>query len=180
MVRNRLFLSLLCFFALAFFAMPAHAQTPTIAIVDVEKILAESKAAQSLQKQLQAKKEGFQKEFTGKEKELKAAETSLLAEREKISAEEFAKQRKAFEEKIIETRKLFAKRRNALDDGLGKAMNQLRKAIMESAAAIADEKKFDIVLTRESVLIAEKSLDITQDVLTALDARMADIKLQVE
>jgi outer membrane protein len=167
--------------ALLFVPVAARAATaPTIAIVDVEKILGDAKAAKSLQKQIQTKKEAFQKEFSAKEKELKSTETSLLAEQGKITAEEFGKQRKAYEEKILETRKLFQKRRNSLDQGLNKAMGELRKNIVEAAAKVADEKGYDIVLTRESVLIADKALDITTDVLTALDTKLADIQLKVE
>jgi outer membrane protein len=169
------------FLAFSFCAVPAaRAEAPTVAIVDVEKILAESKAAQSLQKQIQSKKEAFQKEFSGKEAELKKIETGLMAEREKLSAEEFGKKKKAYEEKILETRKLFEKRRNSLDGGLKTAMSELRKNIVQSTAEVADEKKYDIVLTRESVLIAEKSLDITADVLKKLDAKLSDIQLKVE
>lgn len=178
MTKHVLMLAL--FAAFTFMPYGAHAASPSIAVVDVEKILSDAKAAQSLQKQIQAKKEAFQKEFADKEKQLKADETALLAQKEKLSAEEFGKKRKAYEQKIIETRKLFQKRRSSLEAGLDKAMQQLRKNILESAAAIADEKKYDIVLTRESVLIAGKSLDITPDVLAKLDAKLADVKLTAE
>ncbi len=158
----------------------AYAAPPTVAIVDVEKIMADSKAAQSLQKQITAKKEAFQKEFAEKEKQLKATDTALMASRDKVTAEEFNKQRKAYEEQILETRKLFQKRRNSLDEGLSKAMQELRRNIIEAAASVADKKSYDIVLTRDSVLIAEKSLDITADVLSTLDANIASIQLTVE
>ncbi len=161
-------------------ANQAQADTLSIAVVDVDKILADSQAAQSLQKQIQGKKESFQKEFSAREKELKTTEDALLAEREKLSAEEFATKRKAYEEKILETRKLFQKRRNSLDEGLNKAMQELRKNIVESAAQVADEKGYDIVLTRESVLIAEKSLDITTAVLAKLNGKISNIPLPVE
>lgn len=174
------FAALLLVFVTAHIPSAHAADAPSIALVDVEKILAESKAAQSLQKQIQGKKESFQKEFAAKEKELKTTETSLLSEKEKLSAEEFGKKRKAYEEKILETRKLFQKRRNSLDQGLEKAMQELRRNIVESAAKVADAKGYDIVLTRDSVLIAEKSLDITADVLKELDAKVTDIKLKVE
>ncbi len=180
MFQRALFLTLLVMAFAVGGPSVTHAASPTIAMVDVDKILAESKAAKSLQTQIQAKKDTFQKEFAAKEKELKTTETSLLAEQGKIPAEDFNKKRKAYEEKIIETQKLFKKRRNSLDEGLNKAMQELRKNIVEASAGIADEKGYDIVLTRESVLLAEKSLDITDDVLKALDAKLADIKLQVE
>ncbi len=166
----------------AFVFVPVYAQAaaPTIAIVDVEKILSEANAAKSLQKQIQAKKDAFQKEFADKEKSLKDTETKLMADKDKVSAEQFGKERKAYEEKILETRKLFQKRRNSLDQGLAKAMQELRKNIVASTAEVAEEKGYDIVVPRESVLIAEKSLDITAEVLKKLDAKLADVKLQVE
>lgn len=180
MTRHTLIAVLLLAFSLIA-AAPAHAAgAPTIAIVDVEKILSESKAAQSLQKQITAKKEAFQKEFSAKEAELKKTETQLLSERETLSAEEFSKRRKAYEEKILETRKLFQKRRNALDEGLTAAMSQLRKSVGEATTQVAEAKNYDIVLTRDSVLIAEKSLDITTEVLSALNAKVTDIPLKVE
>lgn len=179
MTRQTLLAAL--FLAFTFYVTtPAQAASPTIAIVDVEKILSESKAAKSLQKQIQAKKESFQKEFAGKESELKKTETALMAEREKLSAEEFGKKRKAYEEQIIETRKLFQKRRNSLEEGLNGAMSELRKNIAQATTDVAGEKNYDIVLTRDSVLIADKALDITADVLTKLDAKLSDIQLKVE
>ncbi len=159
----------------------AHAADPlSIGIVDVEKILAESKAAQDLQKQLQAKKESFQKEFAEKEKQLKANEDTLVKEKETVPAEEFAKKRKAYEEKVMDVRKLFQKSRNSLDQGLSNSMQELRKSIVQATTEVADEKGYDVILTRESVLIAGKSLDITTDVLAKLDAKVTKIPLKVE
>ena len=164
----------------AFVSSARAADGLSVALVDVEKILTESKASKSLQGQIKTKREAFQKEFSAKEKELKATETAIISEKEKLSAEEFAKKRKAYEEKILETRKLFQKRRNGLDTGINKAMGELRQAIVEAASDIAEEKKYDIVLTRDSVLLADKALDITPDVLKKLDSLKSDVKLSVE
>lgn len=180
-MATRMFIKTLFLLAIFMVAVgSARAAAPTVAIVDVEKIMADSKASQSLQKQIASKKEAFQKEFSEKEKQLKASETTLMASREKVTAEEFNKQRKAYEEQILETRKLFQKSRNSLDEGLSKAMQELRRSIIEAAAKVAEQKGYDIVLTRDSVLIAEKSLDITADVLSTLDANISNIQLTVE
>lgn len=166
---------------LIFFApFQAKADPLSIAIVDVDRILAASKAGQSLQTQLQAKKESFQKEFAGKEKQLKESESQLIAEREKLKPEEFAVKRKAYEESVMETRRLFQKSRNGLDQGVNKAMNELRKSLMEATSEVADEKGYDVVLARESVIIAEKTLDITDAVLAKMNAKLPSITLSVE
>lgn len=177
----RAFCVLAFLFMFVGFSGSAHsADAPTVAIVDVEKILSESQAAKSLKSQLDAKKEAFRKEFSEKEKTLKSSETQLVSQKDKLSAEDFSKKRKEYEAKVMETRKLFQKRRNALDSGLGKAMQELRKNIVESAADAADAGGYDIVLTRDSVLIAERSLDITADVLKRLNKKVSSISLKVE
>lgn len=156
------------------------ADAPTIAIVDYEKILAESKAGVSLQKQITAKREAFSKEFAEKDKSLKKAQADVIASKEKLSAEEFNKKRKAFDAQVGEVKSLFEKRSNSLRQGVDQSMAELRKSIMESAAKVADEKGFDLVLTRDAVVIAEKDLDITSDVLKALDEKLPTLSLKVE
>jgi outer membrane protein len=181
MIRGSIFvvIAFLAVFLLAPSSVRA-ADSLSIALVDVDKILSDSKASKSLQAQIKDKREAFQKEFAAKEKELKASETTLIAEKEKLSAEDFSKKRKTYEEKIIETRKLFQKRRNSLDTGVNKAMGELRQSVVDAATKIAETKNYSIVLTRDSVLIADKSLDITSDVLAKLDEIKSDVKLTVE
>ena len=180
MSRNAFVIALLAVLALTGFTGPVRAESPSIAIVDVEKIMAESKAAKDLRAQLDAKKESFQKEFAGKEKQLKETEDSLIKERETLSPEEFAKKRKAYEEKVMETRKLFDKSRNSLEKGLAGAMGEMNKTIVEATAAVAEEKGYDVVMRRENVLIAANALDITKDVLAKIDAKVSKIQLKVE
>ena len=166
--------------SLLFPVVAQAASAPTIAVIDYEKIMGESKAGASLQKQIQAKREAFSKEFAEKDKTLKAAQADVVQAKEKLSAEEFNKKRKAFDAQVSGVKQLFEKRRNGLQQGVDKAMNELRKNILESAAKVAEEKGFDLVLSRDSVVIADKGLDITPDVLRALDAAFPTITLKVE
>ncbi len=156
---------------------PAVAQGDKIAVIDIDKLLNESKAGQSIAKQVQDKQAAFQKEFSAKEKELLDAQKTLIDEKSNLSADEFAKKRKEFEEKLISTRKLFQKRRTDLDRALSEALGTLRRNVVEVTAAVAEKEGYDIVLTRDSVVIAEKALDITPPVLADLNAKIDNIKL---
>lgn len=156
------------------------AEAPTIAIIDYNKIMSDSKAGASLQKQIEAKRDAFSREFAEKDKTLKASQAELIEAREKLTAEEFNKKRKAFDTQISDVKSLFEKRRNGLQQGVDKAMTDLRRNILEASASVAEQKGFDLVLSRESVVIAEKDLDITNEVLAALDAKMPTITLNVE
>ncbi len=172
----RLFLAT---FLLSLFFVPnfAMAEGIKIAVVDVDKVLNDSKAGESIQKQLSVRRENFQKEFAGHENNLMKTEKALLKKKKNSSAEEFAKARKDFEKQILETKNLFQKRRNSLDKGLAKALSKLRKSIIQVTAEIADEDKYQVVLTRDSVVIIEKGMDITAKVLKRLNKKTPDIKL---
>lgn len=172
------------FACVMFLTQAANAQDSkaslNIAVVDVEKILSQSKAGKSIQRQLTSRRETFQKEFSKREDDLMNAEKVLIEQQKTMSADEFATKRKEFEKKLLETRNLFQKRRNSLDKGLGNALSQLRKGVIQNAAEVADEENYAVVLTRDSVVIVEKELDITDKVLARLNKNIADIKLEIK
>ena len=179
-MSNRLnFAYLLLFAFLVMMPLPAFAADMKFAVVDVEKILNDSKAGKSIEKQLTDRREAFQKEFSSRENTLVAAEKSLVEEKKTLSAEEFSKKRASFEKQFLETRNLFQKRRNSLDKGLGNALAQLRKNIIQVTAEIADEEGYQVVLTRDSVVIVAKEMEITQKVLSRLNKKVQNIKLDV-
>ncbi len=173
-------LTILVLCLLALNVSDVNAQGIKIAVVDVEQLLSSSKAGNSIQSQLTSRRESFQKEFKSRETNLMNAEKTLVEQKQSMSAEDFAAKRKDFEKQLYETRSLFQKRRNSLDKGLGNALDQLRKSIIQVTAEISEEQGFQVVLTRDSVVIVEKEMDITQAVLARLDKRMASINLDIK
>lgn len=162
--------------ALCFIAWPVMAQQ-SIAIVDVDRLLSDSEAGKSVQSQHTKKREGFQKEFTALENKLMTNQKNLVSEKDSLSPEEFTKKREALQKELQETGRLFQKRRNALDKGLADAFKTLRKVIIETTAEISQEKKFDLVITRESVVIVDKKMDITEEVLSRMNKKVTSIPL---
>lgn len=166
-----------CMFA--FSQAPQAQQSMNIAVVDVEMVLNESKAGKSIQKQLTDRREAFQKEFTEKEDKLVKSEKELIEEKKNVSPEEFETKRREFEKQLQETRNLFQKRRSSLDKGLGSALAELRQNIVQVTAEVADKNQFQVVLTRDSVVIVQKEMNITAQVLESLDKKIQTIKLDV-
>lgn len=157
----------------------SHAQDIRIAVVDVERIISVSKAGKSIQKQLTDRRESFQKEFSARENNLVNSEKNLIEQKKSISPEEFATKRKGFEKQLLETQSLFQKRRNSLDKGLGSALSELRKSIIQVAAEVAEEGKYQVLLRRDSVVIVQKEMDVTDQVLARLNKKVQSIKLDV-
>lgn len=158
----------------------AAAQEMNIGVVDIEKILSDSLAGKSIETQLKTRREAFQKEFTAREDNLMASQKTIIKQKSELSTEEFAVQRKNFENQLAETRNLFKKRRGSLDRGLGKALSSLRKHIVEVTAEVADERGIKIVMTRDSVVIVAKEMDITDTVLSRLNKKVSNITLKIQ
>ncbi|MEM7618675.1 MAG: OmpH family outer membrane protein [Pseudomonadota bacterium] len=178
-IKKYLLAFVVCLSALLFNTSFAYAEKSHIAIVDMEKILAESLAGKSLEKQLKEKREAFQQEFTQRENQLLETEKTLIQEKSNLTADAFEEKRKQFELGLLETRNLFQKRRNALDKGLDKALAELRENVMQITADISERQGFSIVLTRDSVVIADKELDITNQILDKMNSSMKTIPLVV-
>lgn len=168
-----LFLALFCV------ASPALAQT-AIAVVDLQKIMTDAKVAQSVQTQVQTYRDKFQAEVTKMEEDLREAQKTLSAPDNGLTAEQLNTQKQDFERNLANTRNVVEKKKRALDEGFNAAMEKLRADIIKVVAAISDEKGYQLVLTRENVVLVEKSIDITEDVMARLDSQAQEIKVEVK
>lgn len=169
------------FFIFALLLVPSlsYAQTTKIAVVDLEMILSQSLAGKSIQEQLKQRRAEFQKEFSAREDELMSAEKLLIEQKASLSNEEFALKRKEFETKLLETRNLFQKRRNALDKGVNKALSKLRQTVAEITAKISEEENYNVVLTKDSVVLVETEMDISEKVMRSMNNNLSTIPLEI-
>lgn len=161
--------------------IPAHARAENnIAVVNIQQIMVESKAAKNIQTQLDAQRKSFQEEFSKHERDLMEEEKKLKEEHATMPAEEFGKKWQDFEKTVQDTRKLAQKRQKALEEGAGKALTTLRDEVMKIVADISDKEKYDLVLTRQNVILAQKDMDITDEVMKRLNKSLKEVKLKVD
>ncbi len=159
-------------------SQPAKAEV-SIAVVDVQRLLTESQAALSIQKQVQAEREKLQNEFAGYEQKLRDSEKQLVEKRGDMSPEEFTSQREKFQVQLQETGSLVQKKKRTLETALVKATGKLRGEILKIVAQKAEEKNYDIVLTRQNIVLVAKTFDISEDVMTAINEKITNIPLDL-
>lgn len=160
-------------------SITARAETK-IGVVNIQEIMSESKAAKSIQKQLDTHREAFQKEFSKHERSLVDQEKGIIESRAELSSEEFSKKRQDFEAKLLETRKLVQKRQRSLELAAGESLKVLRVEVVKIVAELADSEDYDIILTRQNVILAHKSMDITSHIMTRLNKSLKTIELKVK
>ena len=157
----------------------ASAET-SFAVVDVQKILTESKAAQSIQRQVQAEREKLQSEFSGYEKNLRDSEEKLIAERANMDPADFQQQRDDFQKQLQETGAIVQNKKRKLEKALVTATSQLRDDVLEIVAEMSETNGIDVVMTRQNIVLVAKSLDLTNEVMDKVNAKTTSIPLQIE
>ncbi len=176
-------LAVLAVVALLAFSGPAAAQDPlpgvTIAVVDMERLLQESDAAINIQEQLDVEREAFAAEVTRLEEELRASEQELRRQRTVLAQDAFNEQLRAFEERAATTQREVQARNRALEAGLNQALSVLLNNAREVVAEIAQERGANVVLARRQVLLADRSLELTEAVMAALNERLPSVEVTI-
>lgn len=167
------------FAALAAFSAPAFAaeQPLSIAIVDMNKIMHKAVAAEGIRKDVGVKYKQFQAEIDKMEKELHADKETLDKKMASLSEAEREKQEKAFLARVEKVDRLMQDRKQTLTRANNNSMRKLMEEVTKILGDIAQKKGYDAILTQEAVILAAKTMDITEEVLARLnkDVKKIDI-----
>ena len=153
---------------------------PVVAIIDVQRILAESLAAKNVQQQLEAQRAKFQNEIAGEEKELRQAEQELAGSRQSLTPDVFADREQQLRQRFLAVERQVQSRRKALDQAFSDSMNKVRKSLLDIVAEIAGQKGANLVVVKQQALWSDKQLDITDEVLTSLNKALPTVPIKVE
>ena len=176
-VRHMLMVPVLALAMVFAAAVPAKAEVK-IAVVDFDRLMNESTAAKGAQKKLIAQRNALQKELDQKEEEFGKKGTELSKERTKLKPEEMKAKLAEFNKQFQATRKELIQQKETLDKSLATANMNLRKEVLKIVAEIAQAEKYDLVLSSQNVVIAEKDMDITAKVLAKLNATVKEVPLK--
>ena len=103
-----------------------------------------------------------------------------MSKRELLSADEYDKQIKAFQQRVTQLQQDIQKKRQAIDNAYQKAQSDIRSEALSVIAEIAREMKLDLVLNRDSSLIFLPHLNISDEVLTRLNERTKNARIEIE
>ncbi len=80
----------------------------------------------------------------------------------------------------MEAGKGIQSQKSKLDSAYTKAMNKLTKSIYDVCQEIANERKIDLVITRQNIIVGSMSLDITKDVMERMNKGLPKLNLEVK
>jgi len=175
--------------ALLFGVTPAAAQTKaaanaagdaslTIGIVDMDTLMQKSSAAQNVRAQIDKKRSAYQGELKALDQQLAATKQGLMKGETKLTPEELKKKQGIFYEKVMAAQKKTQTEQRAMDAAVERSLNELRKKTALIIRDVAKERKIDVVLSHQAVIIAASALDITDEVLARLDKDMKTLPVK--
>jgi outer membrane protein len=158
----------------------AHLPAPTIAIIDVQRILEESFAAKSVQKQLETQRTKFQDETESEENGLRSEEDALGKTREQAAPDsvESVKEQQLRQKMLVVERHVEA-RRKLLDQAFTDSMNDVRKTLLEVVESVARAHGANLVLVKQQALWVDAPLDITDEVLKLLNQKLPQLNVNI-
>lgn len=159
-------------------ADPVAAPTAAV-VVDYQRILRDSNAAQSIRDQIEARRRIYQEEIAREEKRLHELDRSLAEQRDKkeLSTQQLADRRRDLEQQVAAAQRKVQQRRRHLDDVQAAALVEVRKALIDIIGKLAESRGFNLVLPSSEVLMFAPALDVTEPVLAQLNERLPSVKV---
>jgi len=152
-------------------AAPAWADLK-IGVVQYARLMQESPQAKVAQDALRTEFAGKQKELQGQQAALKAKEEALTKDEATMTPDQLAKAQKELRDGNRELSQKVTEFQDDLNGRQNEELSKLQKALVEEVQNYALAQKFDLVLA-DGVIFASPVLDITPQILTALQARSA-------
>lgn len=149
----------------------------TAAVIDYQRIFQDAKAARAIGDQVEARRRIYQEEIAKQEQRLHEADKELARQRTVLAPGAYSERRQDFESDVAEVQRMVQERRRQLDQAKAVALNQVRSAVIEIIGELSDVKGFNIVLPTSGLLLFSPQIDLTNEVLARLDAKLPNVKV---
>ena len=145
--------------------------------LDFKYILNQSDAGKKAQTYLKNKLDNGIKALQKKEKAIQEEERKIIQQKKVISAEEYKKKVTELRNKVASLQKERDSLLTEVSKQRSKARSELLKNLNPIIKEYMKEKNIRMVLDKKSMLLADDSLDITQDIVKLLNSKLKSIKL---
>jgi outer membrane protein len=156
-------------------AVPA----PKMGVVDVQRVLRESKASKSVRPEIDRMRKAFQQQVSAQEQRLRQVEQELTRQRAILAPEAFAQKRRAFSEDARKAQSDVQRRRRELDQAFNNTKNEILKNLVVVARDVAEAKKLNMLVEKRFVFLSAKTMDVTNDIIVRLDKRLPSLKIDL-
>lgn len=155
-------------------------EKPVIAVLDVQKIMRDAKAAKAIRKEVDVRRKMIEMQISGERKKLKADEQKLRQQRAILAPDAISQKQRELERRFGDLRRKAEKAGGGFNRAVSIAMVQLRQGMAKGITQVMKDKGINITLARAAVLVFDENLNITSAVLARLDKNLPHIKVDFD
>ena len=147
-----------------------------IVYIDLDTVMNQSIVGKEQIELIENKRAEISKNFELKAKELKDEEIQIISQKNLLKKEDYEKKVTDFKKKIDNFQKKKTKSIDQLNKERVETIQILLEKIKPILAKYAEEKKINLVLQKQNVVIGKSDLDITQQILKIVNEKIKKIE----
>jgi len=181
-INNKIFqLTFLVMISFGFNSLAETAYPNTsIAIVDLNLILSDSKAAINATKQFEAFQKSTEDEILASDEKMLDERNKLIEQQSVIAPEAFELKAKDYEKKLQTYQVEKQEKLRKLEGVLQKARNEILESVKPILEDLSKELGVTVILEKNSVLLSASNMDITGTVIKKLNKKLPKIKVSLD
>ena len=152
----------------------------SIAIVDLNLILSDSKAAKNATKQFEEIQKDTEDEIIVSDKKMLEERNKLIEQQSVIAPEAFEQKAKDYEKKLQTYQVEKQNKLRKLEGVLQKARNEILEIVKPILEELSKELGVTVILEKNSVLLSATNMDITENVIKKLNKELPKIKVSLD
>ena len=156
---------------------PLNSYAESIHFIDFGKVLNTSKAGAAIQKKLKNDFESETKKFAKIESEIKKEEIEIITQKKLLKKEDYEKKIIALRKKVANLQENKKKTINRITKTRNDAKQSLLKVTNPIIRKYMEEKKIRIVLDKKAILLGDKNLEITDQIIAILNKENPSLKI---
>ena len=149
-----------------------------IVFIDINYIFINSKAGKSLNEEIELKNKKLNYEINEFKKKIDDEKNKLISQKNVISVDEYNNKILIIEKKIKEMNVTINKNKNELDKFKLKVEKIFSQKLNSLIEIYSVDNSIDIILNKSNLLMAKKTLDITNDVLNLFNKNFDKIDIK--
>ena len=134
---------------------------PRIGIIDIDNTLSSTPAGKRASNAFEKTRKAKQSQLDRQQNELKKADADLQKQQSVLKPEVFAKKRQELEKKFVDLQQTYVKLERELAGERAKLIQDLLKQASPKIEALAKAEGVNLIVDREAVVWADKSVDLT-------------------
>ena len=168
-----------CVFSFNSIAETTYPNT-SIAIVDLNLILTESKAAKNATKQFEAIQKSTEDDIVASDKKMLEERNKLIEQQSVIAPEAFEIKAKDYEKKLQNYSAEKQNKLRKLEGVLQNARNEILESVKPILEELSQELGVTVILEKNSVLLSADNMDITKKIIKKLNKKLPKIKVSLD